>query len=69
MVKHRSPKPRFRVRVAADPQNDLFLPLLMLGVGAAMTAKFRQLDFARDELFVFAAPVISALALAASQFD
>jgi len=46
-----------------------FLDLFVRGVLLAPAAVFFERDFALNFLFIFAAPVINALAIAAGQFD
>jgi hypothetical protein len=41
----------------------------VLGRGLAPIAKLLELDFAGHELFVFGAPIVNALALAALELD
>ena len=77
MVKHRSPKPRFRVRLAAGPPISmqgaqqknrlvtaflLFFCFLMLRALHAPIAKLLELNFALNLLLVFFAHVICPLA-------
>lgn len=67
MVKHRSPKPRFRVRVAAGPP--LFLRLLMHRVLATPAAMFLNLNLAFHQLAILPTPIVNPFTGLARQLD